>query len=331
LKKLDYFRAIIRALSQLDDAPAPDPQRKASAKHTYLEYAAQLKAKERANHRLVPMIFARSWRSALAGAMAIALAMGSLTGAAYAADRTRPGDLLYPVDREIENLQFRLASEPDQKISLLLSFADERLLEVQQLVELDSQDNMIVALDAYRDTILTISQTIDDEPAEYDFLVSKVDNEFMSQEERLMMIRQRVPEQARPGLDRAIEALHRGDEEIPLEDSPEEAGPPVNPPVPLQTVVRPDPSPGPPSGISTGPPSGVATGPPGGVPASQSSSVSTDPADDSSNREPDAETDDPPGSVSPGPPGGVPTGPPVTPPGPGGGEDDNEDEDEDDP
>jgi len=55
-------------------------------------------------------------------------------GTTVAADNSVPGDLLFPLDRAIENLRISLASA-DSKVDLRIEFAEERVQEFGEIVE----------------------------------------------------------------------------------------------------------------------------------------------------------------------------------------------------
>jgi hypothetical protein len=197
--------------------------------------------------------------------------MGTATGVVYAADSARPGDVLYPIDRGVEEVQLRFTSSPDRRIILLIALANERILETQQLAEIHGVDVMSIALDDYGTTILEISQIVDEEPERDELLVTQIDDELALQEERLQTIRGKVPEQAYPGLDRAIEAIHTGQNIIHPGNSSENPVSPAATPGPPQSFPKPgssDKNPGRPPDHVPGPPIDLPTPPvnPGGDP-----------------------------------------------------------------
>ncbi len=55
-------------------------------------------------------------------------------GTALASDAARPGDLLFPLERKIENVQLRLASD-DTRAALLQKLTEERLAELREIVD----------------------------------------------------------------------------------------------------------------------------------------------------------------------------------------------------
>jgi outer membrane biosynthesis protein TonB len=72
--------------------------------------------------------------SILKRSVAITLIFGLTTGTALAADNAKPGDMLFPVDRAIENVQLSLASE-NNKDALKVKFALERVTEVKDILK----------------------------------------------------------------------------------------------------------------------------------------------------------------------------------------------------
>lgn len=65
--------------------------------------------------------------------LALILIIGS-GGTALASDAARPGDLLFPLERKIENAQLRFASD-DKRASLLQKLTEERLAELREIVD----------------------------------------------------------------------------------------------------------------------------------------------------------------------------------------------------
>jgi len=79
--------------------------------------------------------FATKLISAILVAVVGTTAVGG--GVAAAATNSLPGDTLYPVKLSIENTRLDLASSPTKQANLSLDFADERVEEIEALVEED--------------------------------------------------------------------------------------------------------------------------------------------------------------------------------------------------
>ncbi len=66
--------------------------------------------------------------------IAILIILGGSVATVQAADKARPGDWLFPVDRVIENVNIRLATK-EKKDELKIKYAQERIVEVESLIE----------------------------------------------------------------------------------------------------------------------------------------------------------------------------------------------------
>jgi hypothetical protein len=237
------------ALKRLSGAPAPDPLREASARRRFLEQAARLRTEVRAARQTHRGRFTIWLRSGIVIGLII-LALGTMTGVASAADSAVPGDLLYPIDRSIEDLQLSLAHQPEEQVALLLAFADERLQEVEQLNLPETEQQMEIALEAYEQTISDLAQVIaSDGGIDQEALAEMRDQALSVHEQRLLVVRQEAPEQAWPGLDRAIEASQKGRSGGHGSDDPEKTpGPPEDEPG-NSSPGQPEKTPGPPEGV----------------------------------------------------------------------------------
>ena len=88
------------------------------------------------------------------------LIIGAGGGIAFAADHARPGDILYQVDRAIEQVRIQLESDLQQMVRLHLQFADERLKEVVELVEQGETKDLSSALADYKEQIVATAPLI---------------------------------------------------------------------------------------------------------------------------------------------------------------------------
>jgi len=89
-------------------------------------------------------------------------------GVIYAADRSLPGDLLYPLNRQIENCRFALAKNQDKRNQLKLEFLNKRARELQKLrqknkpeILADKEKNLLAEIDRlYTDQINELGKEI---------------------------------------------------------------------------------------------------------------------------------------------------------------------------
>lgn len=80
--------------------------------------------------------------AALVGGFAVVSATGSM---AMAAQDALPGDVLYPVKRAMENAQTNLQPDNASRADALLSHAETRLAELQELTDRDADADVIAA------------------------------------------------------------------------------------------------------------------------------------------------------------------------------------------
>lgn len=90
-----------------------------------------------------------SLRPVMTVLIALGLAFSVFVGGAQAADNARPGQFLYPVDLAIEEVQIALTSDEQTRLTLYLSFSEERLAEAQAEFNAGHFNNAEVALAGY--------------------------------------------------------------------------------------------------------------------------------------------------------------------------------------
>jgi hypothetical protein len=106
-----------------------------------LDTAAQHRARVRATRVLtrkekkpkMKLLLASRLISAILAAVIGTAAIGG--GVTWAANDSLPGDVLYSVKLASEDLRLSLASTPESQVELALQFADERVVELEELVE----------------------------------------------------------------------------------------------------------------------------------------------------------------------------------------------------
>jgi hypothetical protein len=102
---------------------------------------------------------AMSWL--LISAIVLSIFTGGGVGVAYAADGAVPGDALYGVDTGVEAIRLFFAFAPERKVELALEFADERLEELQQLLDEGASGAAIgQLLTGYAEHLQLASQTM---------------------------------------------------------------------------------------------------------------------------------------------------------------------------
>ena len=173
----------------------------------------------------------RVQRAALSGAAALALLLlvGLFTaGVVNASSASLPGESLYRVKLAGERVRLALATSPETEIRLRLSFASERLSEAQTLVGHENGEQMDHLMSRYAAELEAASGILRrqrDRDSGVAALSSNVEQIVAKQESALSEIRDRVPEEALPALERALAASQQAREAAqgPVDESP---GPP---------------------------------------------------------------------------------------------------------
>lgn len=102
-------------------------------------------------------------RSLIIGIAVAALTLGS--GTAFAANGSKPGDLLYGVDRATESVQLALSLTSSIRQHVYKSIAEERLLEIEQLLGEKDFDapGIANALESFESNKLRLNELFDDD------------------------------------------------------------------------------------------------------------------------------------------------------------------------
>jgi hypothetical protein len=214
----------------LRQVPPPDELKQAAARQSFLVYARKLR-------RELPVsqgwfVRVRGWINTqkdfflsknttsrrlkmvsiiITIVLAIAVATG---GVAYASDSAAPGDLLYSVDRAIEQIQLSLTTDTESALQLQLEFAQERLQEIEVLASQGDFDNMSVALEEYGKTISSIAQTVGSpDGVDKDTLIDLLDTAFSIQQTQLEEMLDQLPDQEKEPVEEKLSELENDREE----------------------------------------------------------------------------------------------------------------------
>jgi hypothetical protein len=207
---------------------------------------------------------------ALVALLLVVLLSGS---SLYAAAESVPGKPFYPVKLLVEDTQLRL-TDSSAEVPLYLQFAEERLREVDTLVNAGDYDAIPAVMNRF---VSHVEEAAEKLPLQVPKSASQVEEKSIALNENLhnhiavlQDLLEVVPEQAKPAIENAIQVSNKGQEKL-KERFPEgkpgggqgEGGKPDDPP------AGPPPDAGPPPGVPQGPPGGSGNpggGPPGGSP-----------------------------------------------------------------
>lgn len=160
------------------------------------------------------------WRPAftLASMLTGVALLAGTVGVAYASGEALPGDSLYGVKRGLERAALALTASGTGDTRLLLKFADRRLGEADELLQQGRAADLTQALDGYETAIAELVEIAARETDQLD----EVADALARHEVRLRDVLEQAPDQAIPGLSRALESSHHGIETI---DKLREEGP----------------------------------------------------------------------------------------------------------
>jgi len=207
---------------------------------------------------------------ALAGVALVVAMLGSISGIAYAAEASLPGDGLYPVKQAIEQAQLALSQTPEAEAQLLARLSEERLREAQQLSAKGRPEDLPVALEGYGRAVGRLMELADQLPErDKGESLQAIAGELGRQAEVLNRIRDKAPEAAQPGLQQALQQSSRNRERVEkmLESRSREAGPPAEPGKKPAPDASQTPSAGPGKGKGSGQDQGQGRGRPTEVPS----------------------------------------------------------------
>ncbi len=155
--------------------------------------------------------------------VSIIIALSLMFGGSYAVEAAGPGDLLYDLDRGVEQIRLKLTSDPVKVLELKMQIASERLEEAYNKLMKGDVDNALRALEQYNKNIEEINAYEDGQVRE--------ETRTMTQEEgamqagTLLRLRESQPEdaQARNAFQKALQRANMGLEQLfgPPEEAPQ--------------------------------------------------------------------------------------------------------------
>lgn len=147
-----------------------------------------------------------------AASVVLALSVGT-AGIAYASQEALPGEALYGVKRGIETARWSLTEEPRSQAALLSDLAAERMREIQALADAGRDDLLAPTLSEYVQTLDRLQSVVDALPAGLQAQVLAQASARVQQHERVLEgLLEKVPPQALPAIERAIERTSHSQE-----------------------------------------------------------------------------------------------------------------------
>jgi len=167
----------------------------------------------------------------LASVAVVVALLASVSGVAYAAEASLPGDDLYPVKQVIEQIQLGLSQSEEAEAKLWVRLSEERLREAEQLSAKGRPEDLPAALEGYGRAVGRLMELADRLPEQDSGeSLQTLAGELRGQAELLSRIRDKAPEAAQPGLQQAVQQSTRNRERVEqmLETRSHEGGPPAD-------------------------------------------------------------------------------------------------------
>jgi hypothetical protein len=132
--------------------------------------------------------------------------LGASAGAAWASGDALPGDPLYPLKRGIERARIGLSWTSEGDAELWVEYAQERLMEAEELVSRGRVGDLGEALNGYEEALDALVMLADDIPVEDGpGSLAGVQDEISRNLEALERVRDRVPATAADAIGEVIE------------------------------------------------------------------------------------------------------------------------------
>ena len=180
------------------------------------EFRSELRAKLIAEAQTILDPHARrgaAWTSWLRPALGVAVAaLVLIAGAGTAAAGSVPGDPAFALKKAVEDLQVTLTFDDVQRVQLLAQLADRRLDDLQKVA--DRADRAPTASEEYADAVTRFRAAVDAmqhaAPQDKADAAQGVADAARDKHDAVLdVIEDKVPEQAKPALERAKEEEHR--------------------------------------------------------------------------------------------------------------------------
>jgi hypothetical protein len=154
--------------------------------------------------------------------VSIILALTLLLGGSFAVEASGPGDFLYKLDRNVEQVKLQLTSNSEKALTLRLQNASERLEEAYKKLQKGDTENALKALQEYNKVLDQIR--INEREQVREETRTMTQDEGALQAGTLLKIRESQPEdtQARSAFQKELQRANMGLEQLfgPPEEAP---------------------------------------------------------------------------------------------------------------
>ncbi len=157
-----------------------------------------------------------SWQLAIAGILLVFLGG---TGIVFAAERSNPKDLLYPVKILVENVQLRFTQNPSVKTFLHLDNADKRIEELRKTMKKDGNGEIGNITSDYESQVKDAVHEIKNVENGKKEITRQTDEHLKDQTQQLEELKTAAPTTAVPAIENAIKTSKNEQNELKTSSS----------------------------------------------------------------------------------------------------------------
>lgn len=156
----------------------------------------------------------KSFKTLLALVLAVML-ISPISASAATSAGVKPGSFWYGFDIAFEKINLFFTFNPEKKVQKALEYADERLAEAEAVAENDNTDAVKTAITNYENNIAFAAEKSKDvsEKEKAEALLTLIADNTSKHQEILAEVLNKVPDEAKETITKAIEASRKGQEE----------------------------------------------------------------------------------------------------------------------
>ncbi|MBI3954973.1 hypothetical protein HY338_00890 [Candidatus Gottesmanbacteria bacterium] len=179
--------------------------------------------------RVVPV---RPFWPILSYRLAIAIFLLTLmtgTGVVFAAERSHPGEFLYPVKKAVVIMRINLTKNPAKKIQLRLDNADQKIEELENAFDKGHTEDVQKITTSYEQEVKKATSDIKHIEVNKEDVMKKTDQSLENQTQKLEDLQKTVPTIFVPAIKKAIETSKTRedeDKEVPFQSEDKKQDPP---------------------------------------------------------------------------------------------------------
>ncbi|MEX0621789.1 MAG: DUF5667 domain-containing protein [Candidatus Woykebacteria bacterium] len=147
----------------------------------------------------------------------IGVVVVGVSATAVASNGSKPGDLLYGIDRAVEGIQLAMANAPEAKAQAQIALAQERLQELEALQNAGAAEDKIaeatVRYEQHLEDALAKAQEAKSQGKDTEEVLAIITENTLRHQATLSDVYDKVPEEAQPAIQKAQEVSARGFEE----------------------------------------------------------------------------------------------------------------------